>query len=257
MTLFRNVFLTLSRVPPKLMLAVIIGLAITVIDMAMMLNVDKNQIEVDKNQIKTLRASIAAKSRVVFTLKDIPEGAEISSSDLQEREIQTSKVPEDALASSTLAAGRIAKYGISGGQILSQHALAASGCLERPRLMEGMRAISFAVDTNAGVAGYVVEGSRVDILAIVGSGSDIKAQPILSDVEVLRVGQNQEKQVGPRSSSSATSFTVALAPTYAARLAKAVTVGKLYLTARNDLDHTPVPTVDINRMHLRPSAFKR
>jgi Flp pilus assembly protein CpaB len=111
-----------------------------------------------------------------------------------------------------------------------------------------MRAISFGVDTNAGVAGFVDPGSEVDILAIVGSGANVKTQPILSDVEVLRVGQNHEKQVGPRSCNSVTSFTVALAPTDATRLAQAVTVGKLYLTLRSDQDHTPVAIVDIKSM---------
>jgi pilus assembly protein CpaB len=224
-----------------LMLAVIVALAITVSYMAMLLNADKNQ-------IAALRASNSAKSRVVCTLKNIPEGNEISSSDLQEREILTSKVPEDALSSSTLAIGRIAKYGISCGQILSMHDLAPAGALEQPTLKKGMRAISFGVDTNAGVAGFVAPGSEVDILAIVGSGVGIKAQPILSDVEVLRVGQNHEKQLGPRSCNSVTSFTVALAPNDATKLAKAVTVGKLYLTLRRDQDHTPVAVVDINSM---------
>jgi Flp pilus assembly protein CpaB len=223
------------------MLAVIVGLAITVSYMAILLHADKNQIE-------ALRASNSAKSRVVYTLKNIPEGTEISSSDLQEREIKTSKVPEDALLSSTLAIGRFAKYGIPGGQILSQHELAAAGALEQPTLKKGMRAISFGVDTNAGVAGFVAPGSEVDILAIVGSGVGIKAQPILSAVEVLRVGQNHEKQLGPRSCNSVTSFTVALAPNDATKLAKAVTVGKLYLTLRRDQDHTPVAVVDINSM---------
>jgi hypothetical protein len=56
-----------------LMLAVIVGLAIIVSYMAMSLNVDKNQIE-------ALKASNSAKSRVVFTLKVVAEGTEISSS---------------------------------------------------------------------------------------------------------------------------------------------------------------------------------
>jgi hypothetical protein len=55
------------------MLAVIVGLAIIVSYMAMSLNVDKNQIE-------ALKASNSAKSRVVFTLKVVAEGTEISSS---------------------------------------------------------------------------------------------------------------------------------------------------------------------------------
>ena len=110
-----------------------------------------------------------------------------------------------------------------------------------------MRVVSIGVATNAGVSGFVVPGSRVDILAIVGSGAGVKAQPILSDVEVLRVGKN-DKQVGPRSLRPATSFTVAVTTIDATKLAKAVTVGKLYLTARSNLDHTPVATVDIDSL---------
>lgn len=241
MTLFRKVFLKLSHIPPMFMLLVIAGLAIIANYMAMLLIADKNQIE-------ALRASNSAKSRVVFTLKDIPEGTEISSGDLQEREIETSKVPVDALSSSMLAIGRFAKYEIPSGQIFSYHALAPCGPLEQPILKKGMRAISFGVDTNTGVAGFIEPGSDVDILAIVGSGVGIKAQPILSDVEVLRVGQNHEKQLGPRPCNSITSFTVALAPNDATKLAKAVSVGKLYLTLRSDQDHTPVATADINSM---------
>jgi Flp pilus assembly protein CpaB len=253
-TLFRTVFLTIFRISPMLMLAVIIGLAIIVSYMATMLNEDENQ-------IKAHRASNAAKSRVVYALKNVPEGAEISSSDLQEREIETCKVQEDALNSSMLATGRIAKYGISAGEMLSQHDLASleevKELKEHPGLRKGMRAISFGVDTNARVAGFIVPGAQVDILAKVGSGADIKAQPILSDVEVLAVGQNHEKRVGPRSCSSVTSFTVALVPTDVTRLAKAITVGKLYLTLRSAQEHTPVSTFHINSMHYQPCQADR
>jgi pilus assembly protein CpaB len=250
-TLFRTVFLTLSRIPPMLMLAVIVGLALAVSYMTMMLNEDKNQIEALRVQNKALKASNAAKSRVVYALKDIPEGTEISSSDLQEREIETTKVPDDAIVSSELATGRTAKYGIPAGQMVSQHELRAADCLEHPVLREGMRAISFGVDTNAGVAGFVSPGSYVDILAILGSGAAMKAQPILSDVEVLRIGQHGEKQVGPRACNSVTSFTVALAPTDVRKLATALAVGKLYLTLRREGDHTPVAIVDINKLFDR------
>ena len=61
-----------------------------------------------------------------------------------------------------------------------------------------MRAITFGIDNNTGVAGFVNPESHVDIMSIVGAGADIKAQPILSDVEVIAVGQSFRKlQVAP------------------------------------------------------------
>lgn len=62
---------------------------------------------------------------VVYAIKDIPEGYEISTEALEERELSYSKIPVDAITSASLAHGRNAKYGIAQGQIVSQHDLAA------------------------------------------------------------------------------------------------------------------------------------
>lgn len=56
---------------------------------------------------------------IVRATKDIPEGATIRSEDLEEEEMQATLVPQDALTSPEDAPGKIAKYGISQGQIVS------------------------------------------------------------------------------------------------------------------------------------------
>jgi Flp pilus assembly protein CpaB len=61
---------------------------------------------------------------VVYAIKDIPEGDEISTEALEERELSYSKIPMDAITSASLANGRNAQYGIASGQIISQHDLA-------------------------------------------------------------------------------------------------------------------------------------
>ena len=58
-------------------------------------------------------AKYSAKATVVYAIKDIPEGQTIPSEALEERQIEQSKSPEDALASITLATGRTSKYGIT------------------------------------------------------------------------------------------------------------------------------------------------
>ena len=73
-----------------------------------------------------------------------------------------------------MATGRIAKYGILAGQIVSQHDLAPQGISLgfEAKLKEGMRALTFGVDNNSGVAGFVNPDSRVDIIAMVGTGAE-------------------------------------------------------------------------------------
>jgi pilus assembly protein CpaB len=205
-----------------------------------------------------LEAKMSLKGKVVYAIKDIPEGATIPTEALEERELEQSKIPQDAITSASLAAGRVAKYGISSGQIVSQHDLAPQGISLgfEARLKEGMRAVTFAVDNNSGVAGFVTPESHVDIVAMAGAGAETKASAILSDVEVIAVGQMFQRNPGGTTAVPASSVTVAVSPEDATKLIKAVSAGKLYLTLRNDKDHTPVATVDVTSLFAKPAAPK-
>src|SRR5262249_52175163 len=156
--------------------------------------------------------------------------------------VEAGKVPPDALASAGMAAGHVAKYGIPAGQIVSSRDLATQGVTLgfESKIKEGYRAVTLAVDNNSGVAGFVAPGSPVDVVCSVGSGPQTKAQPILSDVEVVAVGGIYQKSTGAASSVPASSITVAVAPDDANKLIKGIMTGKLYLTLRNEKDHAPV-----------------
>jgi pilus assembly protein CpaB len=252
----RALFLQLSRMPPALMLVLIIGLAV-LITMTVTSN-QQAQEQALKQKEQDLVAKMSAKGKVVYAIKDIPEGSTIPVEALEEKEIEQAKIPQDALTSASLAAGRVAKYGIQTGQIVSQHDLAPQGISLgfEARLKEGMRAVTFAVDSNSGVAGFVTPESHVDIIAMVGSGGDTKVAPILSDVEVIAVGQMYQKAPGGTAAVPASSVTVSLSPEDANKLIKAVTASKMYLTLRNDKDHTPVATVDVTSLFVKPAAPK-
>lgn len=238
------------------MLVLIIGLAVLITMM-----VTSNQTaheEALKAKESDLIAKMSAKGKVVYAIKDISEGSTIPVEALEEKEIEQAKIPQDALTSASLAAGRVAKYGIQTGQIVSQHDLAPQGISLgfEARLKEGMRAVTFAVDSNSGVAGFVTPESHVDVISMVGAGSETKVAPILSDVEVIACGQMYQKAPGGTASVPASSVTVSLSPEDAAKLIKAITASKLYLTLRNDKDHTPVATVDVTSLFVKPPAAK-
>jgi pilus assembly protein CpaB len=252
----RALFLQLSRMPPALMLVLIIGLAVLI---TMMVTGNQAQREAELKQKESdLVAKMNAKGKVVYAIKDIPEGSTIPVEALEEKEIEQAKIPQDALTSASLAAGRVAKYGIQTGQIVSQHDLAPQGISLgfEARLKEGMRAVTFAVDSNSGVAGFVTPESHVDIIAMVGTGGDTKVAPILSDVEVIAVGQMYQKAPGGTAAVPASSVTVSLSPEDSNKLIKSISASKLYLTLRNDKDHQPVATVDVTSLFVKPAAPK-
>lgn len=239
--------LALSRTPPAMTLVLIVGLAAIT---TFMITTDQTIKGEDyKKRVDELNAKAAQKSKVVYAVKDLPEGAVIAADALEEKEIEAGRTPQDAVTSAPIAIGRVVKFGVNAGQILSSHDLAPQGITMgfEARLQEGMRAVTFAVDSNSGVAGFVNPDSRVDILGMVGTGADTRVAPILSDVHVIAVGQMYEKSRG-QAAVPASSVTVAVSPEDTQKLVKAIAASKLYLALRNLKDHAPVATVDITSL---------
>ncbi len=248
----RTLFLMLSRTPPAIMLLMIIGVAVLVT-----VTVTSSESVRDKafnDTLKDLERKNNAKTKVVYVIKDIADGQVITSEALEEKEIELARTPQDAVTNSTIAIGRTVKYGVSTGQILSTHDLAPQGISLsfESHVKEGMRAVTFAVDANSGVAGFIAPDSHVDILGMAGSGADTKVAPILSDVQVVAVGQMFERQA-KNQANPAGSVTVAVSPEDTQKLIKALSASKLYLSLRNGRDHTPVATVDVTALYPRPA----
>lgn len=240
--------LQLSRIPIALLLLIIVAVA-GIIAMGVTGILSESQKTYEARRAE-LEQKANAKGKVVYTVKDIAEGQIIPGDALEEREIEQSKIPQDAITASTLATGRVAKYGILAGQIVSQHDLAPQGISLgfEAKLKEGMRALTFGIDNNSGVAGFVTPDSHVDIIAMVGANADTKAAPILSDVEVIAVGQSYQKTPGNSTAMPSSSVTVCVTPEDANKLIKAISASKLYLTLRNEKDRKPVATVDVTSM---------
>lgn len=248
----RNLFLSLSRMPPFLMLLIIVGLAVTATMLYMQKSGEKDQ------QIAQMTAAHQAelnqKGSIVIAKMDIPEGQEITMDALDQRDEFLSKIPAGALPSPSAAIGGVAAYPITTGSVVLSNAVKArvQATGFEGKIKEGYRAVTFGIDSNAGVAGFIAPGAHVDILCITGGGAETKAAPVLSDVEVIAVGTTYKKAPGETVATQASSITVLVNPDDAEKLVKAVTAGKPYLTLRNEKDHTPLATVDITALFPKP-----
>lgn len=80
----RALFLTLSRTPPALMLVMIVGLAVLItVTITSSSETSKAQLE-EQKRIMQERAN--AKTKAVYVVKDIPEGAIIEADALVEKD---------------------------------------------------------------------------------------------------------------------------------------------------------------------------
>jgi pilus assembly protein CpaB len=115
-----------------------------------------------------------------------------------------------------------------------------------PTIPPGMRAISIKVNEVIGVAGFVVPGSRVDVLVTIQlPGEPMRmTRVVVGNVQVLtagtRIDQDQARTDGKPIPT--TVVTLMVSPEDAERIALAQNEGQITLTLRNPLDTEPTAT---------------
>jgi pilus assembly protein CpaB len=108
-----------------------------------------------------------------------------------------------------------------------------------PAIPPGLRAVSVKVNEVIGVAGYVLPGTYVDIVATVSptqNATDMTSKVILTNVQVLAAGTKIERDVDKNQPIPVTVVTLLVDPDQAERLTLASTEGKIQLALRNPLD---------------------
>lgn len=118
---------------------------------------------------------------------------------------------------------------------------------------DGMRAVSVKVDDVTGVAGFVVPGTRVDVIAIGSPGdkSDEEVSKVfLENIEALAAGQNVERDAQGKPLKNVQSVTLLVTPDDAQKLALASTKGRIRLALRNPLDREQTNPSAVNRSEI-------
>ena len=129
-----------------------------------------------------------------------------------------------------------------------------------PSIPPGMRAISVKVNEVIGVAGFVVPGTRVDVMVTLSGripSEDSTTRVVVSNAQVLTAGtrydQEKAKDGAPIPS---TVVTLLVSPDDGERVALAASEGQLMLTLRNPLDQNPTATTGVRTAGLfgQPAA---
>jgi pilus assembly protein CpaB len=139
---------------------------------------------------------------------------------------------------------------------ISENKLApkASGAGLPPTITPGMRAISVKVNEVIGVAGFVVPGTRVDVVTIIAreAREDTISRVVVSNVQVLSAGTRYDQEEPKKDGKAirSTVVTLMVSPVDAERVALAQAEGQLMLTLRNPLDVEPSVTPGVRKAAL-------
>src|SRR5262245_10067499 len=118
-----------------------------------------------------------------------------------------------------------------------------------PSIPPGMRAVSVKVNEVIGVAGFVVPGTRVDVMVTLTNRQqqqDSITRVVVSNVQVLTAGTRYDQENAKDGKPiPSTVVTLLVAPDDGERIALAASEGQIMLTLRNPLDTAPTATTGV------------
>ena len=185
-----------------------------------------------------------------------------------ERHLKVIEMPEDSAPSGSYrevseVLGKVTTQPIVAGEILMKARFVeqGSGSTLAAMVDKNMRAVTVRVDDVIGVAGFLLPGNRVDVVAARKENRRAVTRTILRNIEVLAIDQtasaNDNEPVIVRA------VTLQVSPAQAEELVKGREEGSIQLTLRNPMDEEvvveekkvakPAPKVVVRRARPRPT----
>lgn len=181
---------------------------------------------------------------VVVAARQVPMGSLLTRDHVRVMQWPVSSQVEGAIGKVEDAVERGVLMSLAVNEPVTEAKLATKGIGSglSPTITPGMRAISIKVNEVVGVAGFVVPGSRVDVLVTIQTSDSAQrstmTRVVVSNAQVLTAGTriDQDKAQADGVPIAASVVTLLVAPEDAERVALAQNEGQITLTLRNPLD---------------------
>ncbi|MEA3274170.1 MAG: Flp pilus assembly protein CpaB [Pseudomonadota bacterium] len=177
---------------------------------------------------------------VVAAAADIPFGTKMDSTHIKMVSLPPEAIPQGSFSSPEDVIGRVAAFTIYKGEILVAGRVVehVGGSALAAVVEEGKRAMTVRVNDVVGVAGFLLPGNRVDLIATKRKrGSQaVESQTLLQNLKVLAVDQTASPDKNEPVIVRA--VTLEADPVEAEEIVRATEEGKVQLTLRNPLDGT-------------------
>jgi pilus assembly protein CpaB len=210
-------------------------------------------------QTQSVKTVQAPTQPVVVAAADLFLGSEIKKEDVRVVAFPAGEAPEGAFGHPQEIIGR----GVTASMVKNEPILNAklaskeAGIGLPPVIPEGMRAVSVRTNEVVGVAGYVLPGTRVDVVATASptnQRTDTTSKVVLANVQVLTAGARMEQDQEKGKPTQVAVVTLLVTPEQAERLALASNEGKIQLALRNPLDQGAPVTPGIKAAALLSAA---
>lgn len=182
---------------------------------------------------------------VVSAAVDIPYGETIGPGHLKVTMVPADVAPSNGFTSVEQLQGKISTAHILQGEVIRTERVSATapGTTLAMLIDPQMRAITVRVDDVVGVAGFLLPGNKVDVIATrkQPKGRRVISDTVIRDIKVLAV--DQLARTDKNDPVVVRAVTLEVTPVMAERLAQARDEGKIQLTLRNPVAIEPPPPV--------------
>ena len=193
---------------------------------------------------------------IAIAASDLEPGAKLHPESFKVVQWPMESVPKMAAVNPDQLNNRVVVTQIMAGEPILQSKLAAEGTEGglAAIITQGRRAMSVKIDEVTGVAGFVLPGSRVDVLVSVEDKEnrklDTTAQIILQNLRVLTSGQKLVRDKDQDKPILVNVVTLEVTPDEAEKLTLAAHRGRLQLALRRYADSDEVNTSGISLPRL-------
>jgi pilus assembly protein CpaB len=194
---------------------------------------------------------------VVVAKMEIALGEKIVAEKLTVVQLASNATPEGAFDSIEKVTGRVSATRIAPREPVTNYRLAPEGSTAglSALIPEGYRAMTVNVDDEAGIAGFLMPGTLVDVLAVINppneySGQNPISKIVLQNIKVLASGRNLDQPEDGREAQSVKTATLLVTPEQAEKLVLSSIDGKLRLALRNSIDQGDQQTQGANKNTL-------
>jgi len=196
-------------------------------------------------------------NKIAVAKVPIPLGSKIIPEQIMVVQFPKESTPDGAFENPEKLAGRVAVMNIAAREPITEARLAPEGTAAglSAIIPEGYRAMTVKVDDAAGISGFIMPGTLVDVVVVIdpreGSGmQDPISKIVLQNIKVLANGQNIDKPKDEREANSVKAVTLQVTPEQAEKLALASSEGKLQLVMRSQIDQGDEQTPGVNKRGL-------
>ena len=196
---------------------------------------------------------------VVIAAGDIQLGTKIDDKDVKVVHFPAADLPPNCFRAKSQVIGRGVVLPIAKGEFVLPNKLAGENAgYGLPSLIPpGMRAVSVRVNEVVSVAGFVLPGTRVDVLLTGNPAGSTEQQTttVLENVAVIATGQKLERNSAGEPQMTPV-ITLLVSPDDAQKLTLATTEGRIQLALRNPLDNKQqeLPSVKTGVLYRGASA---